>query len=102
MPPCTSFDDLLEVPEPQSRASTMPTLSPRVTASSAQPVPTMPPPITRMSSSFDFNPSMASERSSIPSFEEWEAFLRLIIGCPASPGGIGGDDHVYPLEFLQV
>ena len=37
MPPCTSFEERELVPLDQSRASTIPTLSPRVAASSAAP-----------------------------------------------------------------
>ena len=70
MPPCTSFDERLEVPEAQSRASTIPTRRPRVAASSALPVPTMPPPMTRMSSSFVFSTSIAAARSAAPSLDE--------------------------------
>src|SRR5690242_15775950 len=46
-----SLLDRLEVPEAQSRASTSPTVRPRVTASSAHPAPTTPPPTTSTSSS---------------------------------------------------
>src|ERR1700753_3009620 len=46
-----SLLDRLEVPLAQSRAPTIAVLSPRVTASSAEPAPTPPPPTTRMSTS---------------------------------------------------
>ena len=46
-----SLLDALEVPAARSRASTSPTDSPRVAASSAAPAPVMPPPMTRRSSS---------------------------------------------------
>ncbi len=51
-PPWMSLEERDDVPAAQSFASTMPTLSPRVTASSAAPAPTMPPPTIRMSSSW--------------------------------------------------
>ena len=41
-----SLLDRDEVPDPKSRASTRPTVRPRVTASSATPAPTTPPPTT--------------------------------------------------------
>ena len=44
-----SLLDRLEVPEAKSRCSTTATLSPRVTASNAHPMPVMPPPTTNTS-----------------------------------------------------
>src|ERR1700722_18601541 len=44
-----SLEDRLEVPDAKSRASTRPTDSPRVAASSAAPVPVEPPPTTSTS-----------------------------------------------------
>ena len=83
MPPCTSFDERLDVPDAQSRASSSPVESPRVTASSAAPVPTMPPPTTRMSSSFSLSRASAASRSSGPSFVERVTDLRVAESCVA-------------------
>src|SRR5215467_2144440 len=57
-----SLLDRLEVPLAQSLASTMAVVRPRVTASSALPAPTTPPPTTRMSSSVSAIFLMASAR----------------------------------------
>src|SRR5580692_43727 len=58
-----SLLDRLEVPLAQSRASTMAVVSPRVTASSALPAPTTPPPTTSMSSSCSAIRAIASLRA---------------------------------------
>ena len=94
MPPCTSFDDRLDVPLAQSRASTIPTRRPRVAASSALPVPTMPPPTTRMSSSFSFSAAIAAARSSGPNFDERETEFDCVIVLPPVPvaGLVGRSD----------
>src|SRR5215213_7187583 len=55
--------DVLDVPAPRSRASTSPTDSPRVAASSAAPAPVIPPPTTRTSSSPDPSRSSAVRRA---------------------------------------
>ena len=86
MPPCTSFDERLDVPDAQSRASSRPVERPRVTASSADPVPTMPPPTTRMSSSFSLSRAIAAARSSGPSLFERVTDLSFAIVAP-HPGG---------------
>src|SRR5690606_36365297 len=99
MPPCTSFNERLDVPLAKSRASTRPTRRPRVAASSAAPTPTTPPPTTRTSSSFDFSFAMASARSAGPSFDD-RLTLRFSIRTPRSVDR--RDDHVDPLELLQV
>ena len=83
MPPCTSFDERLDVPDAQSRASSRPVERPRVTASSAAPVPTMPPPTTRMSSSFCLRRAIAASRSSGPSFVERVTDFRVVSLCVA-------------------
>src|SRR5580704_4740089 len=57
-----SLLDRLEVPLAQSRASMIAVVSPRVTASSAVPAPTTPPPTTRMSSSFSAIRAIESRR----------------------------------------
>src|SRR6476659_3042584 len=57
-----SLLDRLDVPLAQSLASTMAVVRPRVTASSAVPAPTTPPPTTRMSSSVSAIFLMASAR----------------------------------------
>ena len=88
MPPCTSFDERLEVPADQSRASTRPTDRPRVTASSADPVPTIPPPTTRMSSS----------RSRIAAI----AALRCFGPSPLAPVGATGATSSADLTGLFV
>ena len=49
MPPCTSFDDFDDVPDAKSPLSTSAMRSPRDAASSATPVPVMPPPTTSTS-----------------------------------------------------
>src|SRR5512133_3350745 len=110
MPPCTSFDDRLEVPDAQSLASSRPTLKPRVTASRALPVPTMPPPTTRMSSSFDFRRSIAAARSSGPSFVDLVTELSCVICKLPSPSvvlastlvhSVRRDNYLHPLKFLD-
>ena len=58
-----SLLDRLDVPEAKSRASTSPTDSPRVAASSADPAPTTPPPMTRTSSSVSAIACSASSRA---------------------------------------
>ena len=77
MPPCTSLELRLLVPDAQSRASSIPTRRPRVTASSADPVPTMPPPMTSTSSSFSRMLRRADSRSAGPSLFERVTDLRL-------------------------
>src|ERR1700742_2311985 len=57
-----SLLDRLDVPLAQSRASTIAVVRPRVTASSAVPAPTTPPPTTRTSSSFSAIRAIASRR----------------------------------------
>src|SRR5882757_5096274 len=57
-----SLLDRLDVPLAQSRSSTIAVVSPRVTASSALPAPTTPPPMTSMSSSFSAIRAIASRR----------------------------------------
>ena len=84
MPPCTSFDERLEVPDAQSRASSRPPSRARgSTASSAAPVPTMPPPTTRMSSSFSLSRAIAASRSSGPIFVERVTDFRVAGFCVA-------------------
>src|SRR5665647_1880115 len=111
MPPCTSFEERLEVPEAQSRASRMPTLSPRVTASIAQPAPTMPPPTTRMSSSLVRRRSRAASRCSGPSFVERVTELGVFNCCsPSSRRGVSltlthsvrRNNHFNALELLEI
>ncbi len=63
-----SLLDRDEVPEPKSRASTRPTDSPRVAASSATPEPTTPPPTTRTWCSVSASAARAAARSAGPSF----------------------------------
>ncbi len=58
-----SLLDRLEVPLAQSRASTIAVVSPRVTASRAEPAPTTPPPTTRMSTSSALIRAIASSRA---------------------------------------
>src|SRR5215472_19142273 len=55
-----------EVPEPKSRASTRPVVSPLVTASRATPAPTTPPPTTSTCSSVLASASRAAARSAGP------------------------------------
>src|SRR5277367_5676508 len=57
-----SLLDRLEVPLAQSRDSTIAVVRPRVTASSALPAPTTPPPMTRTSISFSAIRAIASRR----------------------------------------
>src|SRR3954451_22788566 len=130
MPPCTSFEERLEVPADQSRASTSPTERPRVTASSAEPTPTIPPPTTRMSSSWSRIAAIAAARCSGPSpwapvgVVGWERVVGagiVVIDAVPFPAGayspglrprsgfsgrgaaaVGRDDHVDPLELLEV
>ena len=81
-PPWMSLLDRLEVPLAQSRASTTAVVSPRVTASSAQPAPTTPPPMTRMSTS--------------------PAAIRATASCCAAGTGASGTDHDHPADDQQV
>ncbi len=62
-----SLLDREEVPEPKSLASTRPTDSPRVAASSATPAPTTPPPMTSTWCSVLVSSASAAARSSGPS-----------------------------------
>src|SRR5450755_3204156 len=57
-----SLLDRLDVPLAQSRASTRAVVRPRVTASSAQPAPTTPPPMTNTSTSYSVIAVTASAR----------------------------------------
>src|SRR3954452_1373072 len=126
MPPCTSLDDRLEVPEAKSRASSRPTLSPRVAASTAEPAPTMPPPTTRMSSSVSLSAAIAAARSAGPSRDGYvTAGLEAGVACLSPPGAdwetvivlslpgrrrpatgllrsVGRDNDLDALELLQV
>src|SRR3954454_24321295 len=60
MPPCTSFDDLEDVPDAMPARSINAVRNPRLTASSATPAPVMPPPTTSTS-----NCSSARRRSEV-------------------------------------
>ena len=62
-PPCTIFEDLLDVPEAKSRASTRHTDNPRSAASRAIPAPVIPPPITRTSKVSPSNAAKVALRS---------------------------------------
>src|SRR5688572_12749279 len=59
-----SLLDRLEVPAAQSRASSSPTESPRLAASSAAPAPVTPPPITRTSTTSSASRARSARRRS--------------------------------------
>src|SRR3954469_5274025 len=59
-----SLLDRLEVPAAQSRASSSPTDSPRLAASSAAPAPVTPPPITRTSTTSSASRARSARRRS--------------------------------------
>src|SRR5580693_8152804 len=114
-----SLLDRDEVPEPKSLASTRPTVRPRVTASSATPAPTTPPPTTRTWCSVPASASSAAARSAGPS-----RLVALAGSCAAAPfpawwlvaadrapaqtrprsprRGTGGHHDLHSLKFLQV
>src|SRR4051812_42097329 len=89
-PPWISLLDALEVPAARSRASTSPTRSPRVAASSAAPAPVMPPPMTRTSRSPEVSASMARCRAAGSSAPLMAAGSQLLLGKQASSNRRGG------------
>src|SRR3954453_6684369 len=104
MPPWMSLEEREEVPEAQSRASTIAVSRPRVEGSSAGPAPTTPPPTIRMSSSrpgaaVACRAARVSSRScglSAPAFMAGPAFLRSVAALER------GQHYFAALEFLQV
>src|SRR4249920_2755201 len=111
-----SLLDRDEVPEPKSRASARPTVSPRVAASSATPAPTTPPPTTRTWCSVSASAASAAARSAGPSLAVTPAPAITFrtyrprppvasAGAPRRPRAarLAGCHHdLDPLEFLQV
>src|ERR671921_183293 len=87
-----SLLERLEVPEAKSRASTRPTVRPRVAASRAAPEPTTPPPTTRMSSSAPVD--VAASASSARSRVSGESATDLMM-CPSSSAASA---HVHPVQ----
>src|SRR5450759_4241498 len=81
-----SLLDLDDVPEPKSLASTRPTDSPLVAASSATPAPTTPPPTTSTWCSVCASPASAASRSSGPSLTVTPASELTLRTLPAQPG----------------
>ena len=73
-----SLLDRDEVPAPKSRASTRPTDSPRVAASSATPAPTTPPPTT---STWNSAPASAASAADL------ESGSSLAASTPPAPSG---------------
>src|ERR1700733_11289267 len=79
-----SLLDRLDVPLAQSRSSTIAVVRPRVTASSALPAPTTPPPTTRTSISFSAIRAIASRRPAGDSAAP-EGFPRRCCSVDVSP-----------------
>src|SRR5215468_12020516 len=100
-----SLLDRDEVPAPKSRASTRPTDSPRVAASSATPAPTTPPPTT---STWNSAPASAASAADLASGSSLAAPAppaptgRTLALTSASRLRAGCDHYLHPLEFLEV
>src|SRR5689334_1928206 len=101
-----SLLDRDEVPAPKSRASTRPTDSPRVAASSATPAPTTPPPTT---STWNSAPASAASAADLESGSSLTASAppaptgrTLAVTRSAPRLGAGRDHHLHPLELLEV